>query len=172
VARVAMAEKPAMVPIRVLACGPQIANRDRAGDRDLQRELRGRANRGMDVVSLLTCPACRERGSCRQREETLIRVSLLMLLGLAAGIAVAGRAKPEGLPIALDMSTVRLDAWVSARAQLMVNSTGFALRYDDLPVGDTVADQTFTRRYYHGKQLHNFCNRPWVFVANKIELQG
>jgi len=135
-----------------------------------------------------------------------------MLLGLAAGIAVAGRAKPEGLPIALDMSTVRLDAWVSARTQLMVNSTrayetfnpigkdedrrcvsivnetgtddyrgfdgkrvivtGFALRYDDLPVGDTVADQTFTRRYYHGKQVHNFCNRPLVFVANKIELQG
>jgi hypothetical protein len=50
--------------------------------------------------------------------------------------------------------------------------TGFALRCDDLPVGDTVADQTFTRRYYHGKQVHNFCNRPLVFVANKIELQG
>jgi hypothetical protein len=149
------------------------------------------------------------------REETLIRVALLILLGSAAGITVAGRAKPEErLPIALDMSTVRLDAWLSARAELMVNSTrayetfnpigkdedqrcvsivnetgtrndgysgfdgkrvivtGFALRYDDLPVGDTVADQTFTRRYYHGKQVHNFCNRPWVFVANKIELKG
>ena len=149
------------------------------------------------------------------REETLIRVALLILLGLAAGIAVAGRAKPEEcLPIALDMSTVRLDAWLSARAELMVNSTrahetfnpigkdedqrcvsivnetragtddyrgfdgkrvivtGFALRYDDLPVGDTVADQALTRRYYHGKQVHNFCNRPLVFVANKIELKG
>jgi len=59
VARVAMAEKRGAVPSRVLACGSQIGNRDRVGDRDLQRELRGRANRGMDVVSLLTCPACR-----------------------------------------------------------------------------------------------------------------
>jgi hypothetical protein len=148
-------------------------------------------------------------------QETLIRVSLLMLLGVAADIAIAGRAMPEErLPIALDMSTVRLDAWLSARAELMVNSTrayetfnpigkdedrrcvsivnetgtptdgysgfdgkrvivtGFALRYDDLPVGDTFADQTFMRRFYHGKQVHDFCNRPWVFVANKIELKG
>ena len=138
-----------------------------------------------------------------------------MLLGLAAATAVAGPAMPEErLPIALDKSTVRLDAWLSARVELMANSTrayetfnpigkdedkrcvsivnetgtrtdgysgldgkrvivtGFALRYDDLPLGDTVADQTLTRRYYHGKQVHNFCNRPWVFVANKIELKG
>lgn len=49
--------------------------------------------------------------------------------------------------------------------------TGFALKYDDLPVGETVADQVMTLRYYKGEQVHNFCLRQWVFVANKIVLK-
>jgi hypothetical protein len=139
---------------------------------------------------------------------------LILLVGPASGISAA--RPPEraaSLTITLDMNTVRLDGWLSARAVLMLNSarehetfnpfgkeegqrcapivndtgartkhyarfdgkrvivTGFAIRYDDLPVGNTVADQALTRRYYKGQQVHNFCFRELVFVARKIILK-
>lgn len=50
--------------------------------------------------------------------------------------------------------------------------SGFVVRYHDLPIGDTVADQALTRRYYKGEQVHNPCNRELVFVARKIELSN
>jgi hypothetical protein len=39
---------------------------------------------------------------------------------------------------------------------------------DSMPIA--LADEALTRRYYKGVQVHNFCLRERVFVANKILL--
>jgi hypothetical protein len=53
-----------------------------------------------------------------------------------------------------------------------VTITGFVVRYEDLPLGNAVADQLLSRRYYKAEPVHDFCNRELVFVARKIELKN
>lgn len=148
------------------------------------------------------------------RKQIDIRALLFLLVVLASGITVGRAGQPEVCqPIALDLSTQRIEGWFAARADWKVNSTreyatfnpfrkeedqrcvtvvndtgaptedyagfndkrviitGFALRYHDLPVGDSVADQALTRRYYKGQRVHNFCLRELIFVATKIMLK-
>ena len=148
------------------------------------------------------------------RCEILTQALIVLVFGLTSGTAAARPGeRAVSVPITLDVNTVRLDGWLSARAVLMLNSTreyetfnpfgkeegqrcvpivndtgtpnehyahfdgkrvivtGFVIRYRDLPVGNTVADEALTRRYYKGQQVHNFCLRQLVFVARTIALK-
>jgi len=148
------------------------------------------------------------------RCEILTQALIVLVFWMAPEFAAARAEEPAlSVPITLDVNTVRLDGWLSARAVLMLNSTrehetfnpfgkeedqrcvpivndtgtptehyarfdgkrvivtGFVIRYDDLPVGETVADEALTRRYYKGQQVHNFCLRELVFVARTIALK-
>ena len=145
---------------------------------------------------------------------TLMRLFLGAMFCFATRVWASSQViSGDCLPITLDMNTTRMEAWMSARAYLMVNATrnyatfnpfgkdegqrcvslvndtgvrtddyrgfdgkrvivtGVAVRYDDIPVGETDVDQLFFFRYYHGQRVHNACNRQWVFVAHKIEFK-
>ena len=52
-----------------------------------------------------------------------------------------------------------------------VNVVGYAVRYDELPLGNSVADQLLSKRYLGNEMVANSCLRPLVFVVTGIEIK-
>ena len=49
--------------------------------------------------------------------------------------------------------------------------SGFSIRYQDMPLGNSYVDRVTDHRYYKGQWVQNACLREWVFVATRIELK-
>jgi len=48
--------------------------------------------------------------------------------------------------------------------------SGIRVKYDDLKIGSSLADQLLSRAYYEQEPVFNFCLRDDIFVVRKIEL--
>lgn len=49
---------------------------------------------------------------------------------------------------------------------------GFARRWEEFSLGESEFERTFSKRYYRGRLVENYCNREFVFVVSKISGNG